>query len=105
MQLRNLHWKNALYGSITDCLVLLSTGDWPQLEFLWQVQTGLWHPEVDATALSALAKSKWPSLYYLNLTNNRLSRGDFRLVGADAACIKTRDMCRNVWPKLHVLDY
>ena len=100
MQLHNLYLKNALYGSITDCLVLLSTGDWPQLEVLW-----LRGNEVDATALSALAKSKWPSLYYLNLTNNRLSRDDFRLMGADAACIKTRDMCRNVWPKLHVLDY
>ncbi len=100
MQLRNLYLRNALCSSITDCLVLLSTGAWPQLEVLWLRGNG-----VDVTALSALAKSKWTSLYYLNLTNNRLSRDDFRLMGADAACVKSRDMCRNVWPKLHFLDY
>ncbi len=100
MQLQILYLNSALCGSITDCLILLSTGAWPQLDVLWLRGNG-----VDVTALSALAKSKWPSLYYLNLTNNCLSCDDFRLVGGDATCDTPRDMCRSVWPKLHHLDY
>ncbi|DBA97640.1 TPA: hypothetical protein ACH3X3_012534 [Trebouxia sp. C0006] len=57
MQLCNLHLDSALCGSIADCLVLLSTGAWPQLGSLWLSGNG-----VDVTALAALAKSKWPSL-------------------------------------------
>ncbi len=75
LQLFNLHLNRALCGSTVDCLVLLSTGAWPQLHFLWLSQN-----RVDATSLHALAKSKWPSLYYVNLTHNNLSRSDFRLV-------------------------
>ena len=61
--------------------------------------------KVDVTPLPALAKSKWPSLYYLNLVDNRLSSDDFKVLGGDAACDVPRDRCRNVWPKLHVLEY
>ncbi len=100
MQLSDLHLNYALCGSIADCLVLLSTGTWPQLELLWLGGNG-----VDVTALPALANSKWPSLHYLNLIHNPLSSDDFRLMGGDATCDEPRDMCRNVWPKLQLLEY
>ena len=100
MHLRYLYLNSALCGSIADCLVLLSTGAWLQLEYLWLSKNG-----VDVTALSALATSKWPALYYLNLVNNLLSSDNFRLMGGDATCDTPRDMCRSVWPKLHHLDY
>ena len=100
MRLCTLQLNSALCGSIADCLVLLSTGAWPQLELLWLGGNG-----VDVTALPALAKSKWPSLCYLNLDDNCLSSDSSRLMGGDAACDEPRDMCRNVWPKLHLLDY
>ena len=59
LQLRDLLLYSALCGYIADCLVLLSTGDWPQLEVLCLSGNG-----VDVTTLPALAKSKWPSLSY-----------------------------------------
>ena len=99
-QLSDLHLNYALCGSIVDCLVLLSTGTWPQLELLWLGGNG-----GDVTALPALAKSNWPSLHYLNFIDNRLSSDDFRMMGGDATCDKPRDMCRNVWPKPHLLEY
>ena len=100
-QLFDLHLNSALCGSTADCLVLLSTGAWPQLAFLW-----LSHNRVDATSLHALAKSKWPSLYYVSLTLNNLSRNNFRLMdaGGDAACDEPRDILRKFWPKLHHVD-
>ena len=88
---------NALCGSIADCL--LSTGAWPKLEFLWLRGNG-----VDVAALPAPAQSKCPSLYYLNLIENRLSSEDFRLMGGVATCDEPRDMCRHVWPKLRHLN-
>ncbi len=100
MQLCTLQLNRALCGSIADCLVVLSTGAWPQLELLWLGANG-----VDVTALPALAKSKWPSLFYLNLHHNCLSSDDFRLMGGDAACDEPRDICRKVWPRLHSVDY
>lgn len=100
MHLWTLDLTNALCGSITDCLVLLSTGAWPQLGLLWLGGNG-----VDVTALPALAKSKWPSLYCLNLEDTRLSSDDFRLMGGDAACDEPRDICRKVSPKLRFLEY
>ncbi len=96
--------KAVMMKNIADArfcsMVLLSTGDWPQLEVLCLSENG-----VDVTTLPALAKSKWPSLSYLNLADNLLSRGDFRLMGGDATCDEPRDMCRHVWPKLHRLEY
>lgn len=100
MQLWTLDLTHALCGSITDCLVLLSTGAWPQLGLLWLGGNG-----VDVTALPALAKSKWPSWYCLNLEDNRLSSDDFRLMGNDAACDEPRDICRKIRPKLRFLKY
>ena len=104
LQLFDLHLSSALCGCTADCLVLLSTGAWPQLAFLWLSQN-----RVDAASLHALAKSKWPSLYYVNLTLNNLSRTDFRLMdaGGDAACdeLEPRDILRTFWPKLHYVDY
>jgi len=100
LQLCDLQLNSALCGSIADCLVLLSTGAWPQLEFLW-----LSDNRVDATFLPALAKSKWPSLHYLDLSCNGLSSDDFRLITGDAACADPRSMCRKVWPKLRLLKY
>jgi len=99
MQLCNLHLDSALCGSIADCLVLLSTGAWPQLGSLWLSGNG-----GDVTALAALAKSKWPSLRYLDLADNQISSDDFGLMGGDATCDKPRDMCRHVWPKLRHLE-
>lgn len=99
-QLRHLDLNSALSGSIADSLSLLSKGAWPLLELLWLVDN-----EVDVTALPALAQSKWPALHYLNLSHNSLSCDDFRLMGGDAACDEPRDMCRNVWPKLQVVEY
>lgn len=104
MQLSDLHLNYALCGSIADCLVLLSTGAWPQLHFLWLSQN-----RVDATSLHALAKSKWPSLHYMDLSGNGLSRDDFRLMttgaGGDAACDEPRDIFRKLWPELVSVDY
>lgn len=100
MQLFDLHLTSALCGSVADCLVLLSIGAWPQLNFLWLGANG-----VDASALPALTKSKWPSLYYVNLSYNRLSHDDFKLVGGGAACVEPRDMCRKLWPKLQFLEF
>ena len=60
---------------------------------------------MDATFLPALAKSKWPSLHYLDLSCNGLSSDDFRLITGDAACADPRSMCRKVWPKLRLLKY
>ena len=100
LQLCDLQLNKSLCGCIAYCLVLLSTGAWPQLKFLW-----LRESKVDVTALPALAKSKWPSLYYLDLSHNCLSRHTFRLMGGDAACYEPRDICRHVWPKLHTLKY
>ncbi len=100
MRLLDLHLNYALCGSIADCLVVLSTGAWPQLELLWSGGNG-----VDVTALPALAKSKWPSLQYFNLIDNPLSIDDFRLMGSDATCDEPRDMCRSAWRKLHLLEY
>jgi len=100
LQLCHLELNRALCGSIADCLGLLSTGDWLQLEFLWLGANG-----VDATALPALAKSRWPSLYHVNLKYNHLSRDDFKLMGGDAACDEPRDICRKFWPKMHSVDY
>ncbi len=100
MQLCDLQLHSALCGSIADCLVLLSTGAWPQLKYLELAANG-----VDVTALPALAKSRWPSLHYLNLSYNGLSSDDFRLIGSDATCDEPRDICRKVWPELRVLSY
>ena len=100
LQLCHLELNRALCGSIADCLGLLSTADWLQLEFLWLGANG-----VDATALPALAKSRWPSLYHVNLKYNRLSRDDFKLMGGDAACDEPRDICRKFWPKLHSVNH
>ena len=104
LQLCDLHLTNALRGSIADCLVLLSTAAWPQLTFLW-----LRKNRVDATVLPALAKSKWPSLHYVDLSGNGLSRDDFRLMttgaGGDAACDEPRDIFRKLWPELVSVDY
>ena len=100
MQLRSLNLRTTLCGSIADCLGLLSTGPWLQLELLWMGENG-----VDVTALPALAQSKWPSLYHLDLADNHLSSNDFRVMGGEASCDDPRDMCRNIWPKLHLLDF
>ncbi len=100
LQLVDLHLNSALCGSIADCLVLLSTGAWPQLAFLW-----LRKNRVDATVLPALAKSNWPSLYCVYLSGNGVSRDDFRLMGGDAACDEPRDICRKFWPELHSVEY
>ena len=100
LQLCEVQLNRALCGSIADCLVVLSTGNWPQLKFLWLVAN-----EVDVTALPALAKSNWPSLFCLDLMYNPSSSDDFRLMGGDAACDEPRDICRKVWPKLQFLEY
>ncbi len=102
LQLFDLNLNSALCGSTADCIVLLSTGAWPQLAFLWLSQN-----RVNARSLHALAKGKWPSLYYVSLIFNNLSRNDFRLMdaGGDAACDEPRDICRKFWPQLHSVDY
>lgn len=99
LQLCDLQLHSALCVSIADCLILLSTGAWPQSKYLELGANG-----VDVTALSALTRSKWPSLYFLHLPHNCLS-SDFRLMGGGAACDEPRDACRKVWPKLRFLSY
>ena len=102
----DLQLHSAWCGPIADCLVLLSTGSWPQLNYLELGANG-----VDVTALSALARSKWPS--FLKLCHNCLSDDDFRLMGGDdfrlmgggAAGDEPRDICRKIWPKLRCLVY
>jgi hypothetical protein len=100
LQLCDLQLHSALCGSIADCLALLSTGAWLQLKYLELGANG-----VDVTALSALARSKWPSLYSLHLPHNCLSSDNFRLMGGGAVDGEPRDICRKFWPKLCFLSY
>ncbi len=87
LQLCDLQFHSALCGSIADCLGLLSAGVWLQLKYLELGANG-----VDVTALSALARSKWPSLYFLCLPHNGLLMDDFKLMGGGAACDEPRDI-------------
>lgn len=88
-----------------DCLKILATGPWQQLTSLCLAGNGL-----DATALPALSKGKWPCLYDLDLHSNSLSTSDFTIMlgsgdsGVDQSQ-KPKDICRKFWPKLHSLCY